>query len=370
MRLHIDDIALRLGDMKFHFDAEIDNGITGIFGPSGAGKTTLMKILAGIETAESGRLVFNGEVLIDAKKKLHIPPHRRNMGVVFQEHYLFNHLTVEKNLRYSEPYIKRRTKNIDFESVVRLLNLEGLLSKMPAELSGGERQRTAIGRALLSQPAMLLMDEPFSNLDRDRRKQIISYLLEVNFRFEIPLLIISHDLEDILKLTKSFLIVDEGCIRATGHYLDIADSGAAPRLISHKRYINVIELMHSRTEGEGPLSVFSQEGEKESAPLIADGSHLATPSTPGRRVRLAILPDDVALSRQVVPEISIQNQLLGKITSFREYQAACFVSVDCGFELTAEITHASKERMRLEVGQDIYCLIKAKAVEIVHVYGE
>jgi molybdate transport system ATP-binding protein len=370
MKLHIDDIRLRLAENTFYFNVDVKDGITGIFGLSGAGKTTLMKIIAGIQNADSGRLTFNERVLFDKQKKINVPPNKRNMGVVFQESFLFPNLTVEKNLRYSEPYTKKQKKVIDFDSVIELLDIQNLLSKMPAQLSGGERQRSAIGRALLSQPRMLLMDEPFSNLDRDRRRQIISYLLEINRRFEIPLLIISHDLEDILKLTRSFIIIEQGSIRTAGNYLDIADSGTAPELISHKRFINVVELIHAEYKEEESLNCFSPDGNPANTVLTANSEYFADPLVRGRKVRLCIFPDDIALSKKPILDISIQNQLKGKITAFRGGSSSCFVSIDCGVELTAEITRQSQKEMRLEVGQDIYCLIKAKAVEIVHIYGE
>ena len=370
MKLHLDNVKLRLGENDFLFNTEIQEGITGIFGPSGAGKTTLMKVIAGIETIQSGRLVFNDRVLSDMKKRHHVSPSRRNMGVVFQEHFLFPHLTVEKNLRYSEPYLKKRRKVIAFDAVVQLLDIQGLLSKMPFQLSGGERQRVAIGRALLSQPQMMLMDEPFSNLDRDRRRQIISYLLEINRRFEIPLLIISHDLEDILKLTRSFVILDRGCIRTTGHYLDIADSGAAPELISHKRFINVLELTHSHYDEAGRINYFVNNDASPPAVLAADSDSFAGKPDRGKTVRLCIFPDDIALSKRPISDISIQNQLNGKITGLKEHRSACFVFIDCGIPLTAEITLQSQKEMQLSVGKEIFCLIKAKAVEVVHVYRE
>ena len=369
MKLHLDGIHLRLGDASFTFNAEIESPITGIFGLSGAGKSTLMRVIAGLESPDKGRLVFNDRVFCDAGSKQFLPPNKRRVGLVFQEHNLFPHLSVEKNLRYSAPYLKGRRVRIDFDTVVELLELRPLLQKMPVLLSGGERQRVAIGRALLSQPELLLMDEPFSNLDRDRRGRVTSYLLEIAERFDIPMLIISHDLEDILKLTRSFIIVEDKTVRATGSYLEIADRGELPGLVSYKRFVNTPELRHVRFDPDQRINYFRPEDRPDGPLLTTNFSAFADPKYHGRRVRLCIFPDDIALSKNEVRETSIQNQLLGTVTKVRTSARTSLVTIDCGIPLTAEITEAAKTGLGIVVGTQIYCLIKAKAIEVIHIFG-
>jgi molybdate transport system ATP-binding protein len=367
MRLQIENVALRRQERTFRFNADITAGITGVFGRSGAGKTTLMNVICGMAPLESGRVVFNGDVLFDKGKGIFVPPHKRQIGVVFQDHALFPHLTVEKNLRYSEPYIRKRRKIVSIDAVVELLDIARLLRKRPDALSGGERQRVAIGRTLLAGPRILLLDEPFSNLDSDRRKQIISYLIKINHAFDIPLLIISHDLEDILKLTRFLLIIEDGRISAAGNYLDIANSGAAADLITHKRFINIVELIHTAHIEEENLNYLSKDGRPENNVFIINSNRFNNGAL-NRKVRLSIFPDEIALSREQISRTSIQNQVAGRVLKVQNVAGSCYVTVDCGVPLVAEITERSRSAMGIEAGQTLYCLIKAKAVEVIHIY--
>lgn len=370
MRLRISDVALKQGESEFCYHADITRGITGIFGPSGSGKTTLLNVICGLVPPESGRIVFNEHILFDHDKGICVPPHKRHIGVVFQEHNLFPHLNVEKNLRYSEPYVRTQKKIVSMDAVVELLDIASLLGKRPVQLSGGERQRVAIGRALLAQPRILLLDEPFSNLDRNRRRQIISYLLKINRAFGIPLLIISHDLEDILKLTRSLLIIEEGRISASGDYLDIADAGMASNLITHKRYINTLELVHVHYDEQESVNYFSLDGRFENTILTTNSTLFKEEQNRHNAVRLCVFPDDIALSRHKVQSTSIQNQIEGRVVRINNMDGTCYVTLDCGVRLIAEITQKSMLQMGIEIGQTLYGLIKAKAIEVIHIYKD
>lgn len=215
MKIQIKNVTHRLGLSHFYFDVEITDSVVGISGLSGSGKTTFLNILCGLEKPMTGKIVFNNKLIFDSEAKVFVPPEKRDMAVVFQDHSLFPHLTVKENLLFSEKSRIDKTKE-KFNKVVRMLCLENQLDKKPRYLSGGEKQRTAIGRALLSEPKLLLFDEPFSNLDRERKLRVVSYLSDINEHFDIPLLIISHDPEDISKLTDKHLIIEEGHIKSYG----------------------------------------------------------------------------------------------------------------------------------------------------------
>lgn len=369
MKLELKNITHRLGLNSFSYNTTITNDITGIYGPSGAGKTTLLNCIAGIEKPLSGSIVFNDKTLFHHDEGINTPVNKRNLGVVFQDNYLFPHLTILQNLNYSKPYIKNRTRYIDFDKVVSLLGIEDLLTKKPNQLSGGEKQRVAIGRTLLSQPELLLFDEPFSNLDRRKRKQIISYLLKINHQFKIPLLIISHDLEDILKLTNHLLIINNGCIEAAGDYLNISEEGHVPDIICHKRYINIFEAYCSGFDvHEKQVSFSASPSSHNKLHLSQSTSMLQNNMQLGQRIRLCLHPDDIALANNRVEGVSIQNQLKGRITQIISSRGSHYVTVDCGFVLVAEVTQAAVKTLQLELGQTVYCLIKAKAIEVVHSY--
>jgi molybdate transport system ATP-binding protein len=369
MKLILDNIIHQLGANKFKYNATITSSITGVYGPSGAGKSTLLNILCGIADPKIGRIEFNGIQLYNGADKVNVPINKRNIGVVFQDNYLFPHLNIKQNLLYSQAYNKNKEIYINLDKVVELLQIEVLLNKKPAQISGGERQRVAIGRALLSQPKLLLFDEPFSNLDRNRRKEIISYLLKINHRFKIPLLIVSHDLEDILKLTNSILVIDKGEILVCGNYVDIADSGEAPNIISHKRFLNVFDVHSFGYDSMHKLYKFGKTSDSNKF-LFTNSDLLSNPSNIGQQIRLCISPDDIALSTKQIPDTSIQNHLKGKIIKLIELGKSIFVTVDCGFLLVAEISIPAYEKLKIKFGDEIFCLIKAKAVEVVHVFKQ
>lgn len=367
MKLQLSNITHQFGDVEFCYNATITSSITGIYGPSGAGKSTLLNILCGIETPKGGEILFNEKTLFNLKTGTNIPVHKRKIGVVFQDNYLFPHLNVKQNLLYSQAYNKESKSNITIGKVVALLNIEPLLFKNPKQLSGGERQRVAIGRALLSNPELLLFDEPFSNLDRNRRKEIISYLLKINNQYKIPLLIVSHDLEDILRLTNSLLVVDQRRVVTTGNYIDVSESGLAPDIISHKRLLNVFDAWFNGYNVQEKLSGFHSN--EHGGEIIFTNSDLLKPENSAtQKVRLCISPDDIALSSEALSGTSIQNQIKGKVVKLFEIGRSVFVTIDCGFTLIAEISIAAYTQLQLEYGKEIYCLIKAKAIEVVHVF--
>lgn len=211
------------------------------------------------------------------------------------------------------------------------------------------------------------MDEPFSNLDKGKRKNIISYLLKINKDYDIPLLIISHDLEDVLKLTRSLLIVNSGKIQASGNYLDIVNSGYAQGIISYKKYINIYDLIHKKTSEDEGLNMFSTE-DSDDIILRSNTQLFANKTKHGSKVRLGIYPDDVVLNSEAITNTSIQNQLKGTVSKIEYKDHSYFVSVDCGIVIVAEVTKSAIDKMDISIGKIIYCLVKAKAIEIIHIY--
>lgn len=368
MNLKIENIRHSYSKTNFEYNAEINSGITGVFGYSGSGKTTLMNLISGIEVPESGKLEFNSRIFFDKEKGINIPANKRNIAVVFQDNYLFPHLTIKKNLLYSSPYLKNKKEIINFDSIVKLLDIENLLDKKPYELSGGERQRSAIGRALLSQPELLLLDEPFSNLDRKKRNRIISYLLKINNKYKIPLIIISHDLEDILKLTHSLLIINNRSIQAHGEYYDLIDSGVVDKILPSDDYKNILELSYSKYFEDEKLFAFSLNNNSDSILLKTTLNKPGLNLSGGETVRFAICSSDIVLTLEDVKYTSIQNHIKGEVKRVSCKDDSCYVTVDCGIDLVAELSKASVSKMNITEGMELYCLIKAKAVDLVHVY--
>jgi molybdate transport system ATP-binding protein len=360
------DIKHKLGENNFDFQCKIDSEITGIYGPSGAGKTTLLNIISGLIIPEEGFIQINGNRVFDSKNGINLQEKKRNIGYVFQDGRLFPHLNVQKNLCYSKPYIKNKNVVATFDDVVNLLDLNTLLNKKPRELSGGEKQRVAIGRALLTQPSIILLDEPFANLDRYLRKQIISYLIKINQKFSIPLLIVSHIIGDILRMTNKMLVVNNGQIVANDDIFSLMTKNQVPEIIKPRRYLNIYDAILEQYIESEKLYVFKETKSKQTQFITS--SKIAKHLNKDTKIRMAIRPDDIALSKNAISLISIQNQIKGFVKQVIETDKSTFCIVDCGIELVVEITKAALQYLNMKENDEVYCLIKAKAIEIIHVF--
>lgn len=230
------EIAVRLarGSFALHVDFRLDRRISGVSGPSGAGKTTLMLAVAGLLRPDCGRIILDGEVLFDSCRRIHVPSHRRRIGVVFQDDRLFPHLTVRQNLGFGERLLPRGQRRMDLDGVAELLELERFYDRSVQDLSGGERQRVALGRAILASPRLLLLDEPLASLDQERKSRILPLLRRVQESFQIPMILVSHDLGEIRSLAEHLIVLHHGRITAQGAPLDLISppSDPAPRVFS------------------------------------------------------------------------------------------------------------------------------------------
>jgi len=196
-------------DVAFQSD---ENGITALFGPSGAGKSSIINMVAGLQKPDGGTVFIRGRCLFDSARGVNLPPEKRNIGYVFQEGLLFPHLSVKGNLLYGRRRNQSDDHGITFDQVVNLLGLQHLLPRKPKTLSGGEKQRVAFGRAVLSNPDILLMDEPLASLDDARKEEMLPFIGDLNARFRIPILYVSHSLEEIHKLTSNIIKLANGKI--------------------------------------------------------------------------------------------------------------------------------------------------------------
>lgn len=191
-------------------------GVTALFGRSGAGKTSVINMVAGLARPDKGRILLNEAPLFDSEKGINLPPEKRRIGYVFQEGRLFPHLTVAANLTYGMDLTPPSRRYAALDQVVALLGIEPVLSRRPAKLSGGEKQRVAIGRALLTSPSLLLMDEPLASLDAERKAEVLPFIARLSREFSIPILYVSHALEEILNLAETLVLMEAGRVVAAG----------------------------------------------------------------------------------------------------------------------------------------------------------
>ena len=344
----------------FRLDVDLrlpGRGVTALFGHSGSGKTTLLRCVAGLEPAARGRLVVNGECWQDDARGIQVPTHRRALGYVFQEASLFAHLDVARNLDYGLRRIPPAARRVPRAQAIELLGIGHLLQRRPDTLSGGERQRVAIARALLTAPRLLLMDEPLAALDAQRKAEILPYLARLRAELDIPVLYVSHALDEVIQLADHLVLLDAGQVRASG---PIAETLAR------------IDLPMAQSASAAVLIEATVQGYDSAYELLrlgfAGGELLAphpTPLAPGTRLRLQVQARDVSLALAPAPGSSILNRLPATVTgiSSADTPAHMLVRLDAGgTPLLARITRFSCDQLHLAVGLPVWAQIKAVAL--------
>ena len=352
LSLHID---LRLDDFVLSVTENLQlEDVTVLFGPSGAGKTTLLRIIAGLESRAVGRIALNDAIWQDREPRQFIPPHLRSLGYVFQDGRLFPHLSVEKNLRFAE---RRATRSdgLTLTEVTTALDLTPLLQRNPTSLSAGEQQRVAIGRALLRNPALMLMDEPLSALDAKRKAEIIPYIARLPQEFGIPVLYVTHNVEEVTRLATRVILLAQGQIAAYGDAIEVLERIDLEPLAGHLETGAVLEgRTTAHLNGMTTLSVAGQD-------LRIPGTSVA----PGNILRLRVQARDVALATQPLQGLSIRNILRARILSIdlvEEIFAEVLLDVG-GQHLRARITREAVDDLQLAIGQEVYALIKSVAID-------
>lgn len=356
------DITVKLRGLVGRFQLDVNFtvpavGVTAVFGPSGCGKTTVLRCMAGLQRLPDGICTVAGEIWQNAH--MFRPTHKRPIGYVFQEASLFAHLSVERNLRFGE-----QPGPIGFEEVTALLGLETLLGRAPQNLSGGERQRVAIGRALLSQPKLLLMDEPLSALDRSTKEEILPFLERLHTSLSLPMIYVSHDMAEVECLADHLVLMQSGRVIASGELADLQSDPSLPLAQARDAAISLDGIVehYDATDGIATLGV---AGGRFFVPsmAIAIGAHR----------RLRILAGDVSIARE--PQRStIVNVVKARIltttqTGLYEITAVLGLGDGSGAKLLARVTRRSWRLLELAAGMDVYAQIKGAALVTGHAEG-
>jgi len=346
-------MELRMGIQKqfgaFRLDADfaIQGEQIGLFGPSGSGKSTLVGLLAGLHRPDRGFISLDGEVIFDSEKRTNVPVEHRRIGMVFQRPHLFPHLSVRSNLLYGYRRCAKEHRKITLEGVIDVLKIDHLLDRGVRNLSGGEMQRVAIGRAVLSNPRLLIMDEPLSGLDDSLKFQIIPFLKGVCDSFSIPYLFISHSLLEMRIMTDKVLSVAGGCVtgQMTAEELARASMGE-----NRAGYMNLLKPRFSHHLGG--LSVYDWGGRHL---FISGGSELP-------EVLFELSSTEIILFKRHPEAISARNLLECRVTDIFESGNRLGVELQCGGErLIAEIVHQAAQDLGISRGCDLYAAIKATA---------
>ncbi|MBW7922106.1 MAG: molybdenum ABC transporter ATP-binding protein [Rubellimicrobium sp.] len=343
-------VCLRHSFGGFALDAtfEARPGITALFGRSGSGKTTIVNAVAGLLRPQTGRITLEGRTLLDTGARVFVPPHRRRIGYVFQDARLFPHLSVRGNLLYG----RRGEGGPDLQHIAALLGIEALLDRRPGALSGGERQRVAIGRAILSNPALLLLDEPLAALDEARKSEILPYLERLRDETGLPMLYVSHSVPEVARLATTLVLIEAGRITASGATAALlADPGVAAAwgqdtgaLITGRVTEQAADGLTGVATAAGPLWL----------PQID--------AAPGAMLRLHVHAQDVMIALQRPEAISALNILPARVAALRPDRDGVLVGLALGTgseQIIARITRRSADRLALAPGVAVHAVLKA-----------
>ena len=348
----------RLGDFSLDAAFTADGGVTALFGRSGSGKTSLIRIIAGLTRPREGRVQLDEHVLVDTASRVFVPPHRRRFGYVFQEARLFPHLTVRQNLHYGRWFSPKASRTEDPERVIELLGIAALLDRQPANLSGGEKQRVAIGRALLASPRLLLMDEPLAALDEERKAEILPYLERLRDEVGIPIVYVSHSVAEVARLADRVVLMAAGRIEAIGAPSEVL---GGPRLASAADRREAGSVLSGHVEARDAAHGLATIRLAGGAALLVPGAAVS----PGETVRLRIPARDVLVATVRPEGLSALNILEGTIAAIEpDGEGMVNLRIACGGDVVrARITEFSVERLGLAPGRPVHAVVKTVALE-------
>ena len=342
-----------LGHLSLDVNVAIaPQGVTAIFGRSGAGKSSLINLVAGLSKAQKGRITLNGRTLFDSEKGIHLAPEKRRVGYVFQEPRLFPHYSVEGNLKYG----CKRFDQTTFLQIVELLGIQHLLDRYPNSLSGGEKQRVAIGRALLSEPDILLMDEPLSALDLPRKNELLDYLSKLAKTLQIPILYVSHSLDEVVRLADRLLLLDNGKVSAFDTTLNVWNSAAFSPWQPETQKMALLELPIMQEQRDYKMLGLSI-GEQQI--WINQQSRYQV----GDTIRITVASRDVSITKSLPTETSIRNILKGKICKIEPQSERLDIDVQVeNQQIWATISLWAFDELQLTENQEIYLQIKSVSI--------
>lgn len=347
-------LSHRFPDTALDVAFQAPPGLTALFGRSGAGKTTIVNAVAGLFRPAHARISLDDTILSDTTQKIFLPPHRRRIGYVFQDARLFPHLTVAQNLRFGQ-WFAGQSDPTARAHIADLLGIAPLLTRRPGNLSGGEKQRVAIGRALLSNPRLLLLDEPLAALDDPRKAEILPYLERLRDELALPILYVSHSMAEVARLATTIVLLDHGRITAAGPAAEILSNPATAPALGLREAGALLEGRVTAHDADGLSQITTGAG-----PLTLP--RIAAPL--GSPLRLRILAQDVMIATEAPKGLSAQNILPATIEDIRIGDGpGALVRLRLGNEpLLARITRRAATQLNLRPGLPVFAVLKAVSV--------
>ena len=370
------DARKRLAEFEWQGQLEIRPGVTALFGQSGAGKTSLVNMVAGLLTPDEGEIAIGGTCVFSSRRGVNLPPERRPVGVVFQDGRLFPHLSVRGNLQYG----RRGARSAPaLEEVIELLELEALLHRRPMSLSGGEQQRVAIGRALLTAPDVLLLDEPLAGLDAERRGEVLGFLDRLKRDTDRVILYVTHRMEEVVRLADQLVLIDRGVVQSAGGLQELLGRPELQSLIGPQSAGALLRCRIEQIDDGDGLSRLSCSGhalllprldlQQDRRGVAREGELSGISARAGRprsqdvEIVLQVRAGDVSLSLEPPRRSSVLNVVSGTVERVvQEDGALADVVVNMGQTLWARVTRRSVRELRLSPGVEVYATIKAASL--------
>ncbi|MEJ1161488.1 molybdenum ABC transporter ATP-binding protein [Prosthecomicrobium sp. N25] len=352
--------ACRLARPDFLFDVAFEGGegVTALFGPSGCGKTTAIRLIAGLERPDRGRIAVDDRVLVDTQAGTEVPAHRRRIGLVFQDAQLFPHLSVRRNLTYGRWFTPAAERRIGLDPVVEVLGIGHLLDRRPATLSGGERQRVAIGRALVASPRLLLMDEPLASLDAARKTEIMPFIERLRDEFRIPIVYVSHAVEEVARLADRVVRLEHGRVAATGTPTEVLAPNGLASATERFEAVSVLKARVRAVMAGYGVTVLSHPAGDIVVPGILSVSQ--------GEVRVAVRATNVTLAVGTPGNLSIRTSLAGRVSAVERGAgplALTTIALTGGDSLKCYSTRLAVDSLGLDVGDAVLALIKSVSID-------
>lgn len=353
-------LRVPLSEFDLSISLDLERPVTALFGPSGVGKTTFLEAMAGLRRPEEGEIRIDDEVVYSSERGVSLPPEKRRFGLVPQDALLFPHLDVRANLLYGF----RDGGAMTLPSVARALEIGHLLDRGPSRLSGGERQRVALARALLSQPRLLLLDEPVASLDVELKERILPYVKRVRELQRIPTLFVSHDVADVLTLADEVVVLDRGSVVERGAPRTVLTRPGARESFFKERFENLLEArVMAHDPEEGLTRVETERGLSLFIPHSSSlGGLVGREPSIGEPVLLGLLAEDVLLSKEAPTGLSARNIFRGIVRALSEQGGVAMMEVDAGDSIYVRLSHGAVRSLGLRAGLPVHLIVKTHSI--------
>ena len=346
------------GGFELNLERSIPASITILFGPSGAGKTTLLDCIAGLTVPDSGRIVVGDRVFFDKARGTQLSVRHRGVGYVFKDLALFPHLSVEGNIQYGMAALDEKERRLRTDAIVESFRISHLRTRKPAEISGGERQRVALARALVTDPCVLLLDEPLAALDAATKSKIVDDLRAWNQAHQIPVLYVTHSREEVFALGERVLVVESGRIIAQGTPHEVMTAPlqeTAAQLAGFENIFDATVAAAHADRGTMTCRIAGSNLELETPLVRADV---------GSALRVGIRAGDILLATVLPVGLSARNVIPGRVTSVAQRDVIVVTKVDCGVEMEVHLTLAARDSLQLHPGREVWLVVKTHSCHL------